>query len=286
MNPKIILFSLAAAAMLAACSDANEPEIKEVQVNGFKEQDPAGYAAYTAALREWKATGHQVSYARLDNAPAVSVSERDFLRSLPDSLDFVAMRRSADLSQFDRQDMDLVRNDFATKVLYYLENDDANAVSEAVNSVNSKQFDGIVIASIVDNELISNIIESINAESATIIYDGSPSVISQGIRDRFDYYLISMDGATQTYDIQLELNLAMAFVDAEKILFCVIPTADMPDTHGYTRNAAASAAYYAKDSSPQLGGIAINNVSADYYDPDIIYKRTRGAIQLLNPAAK
>ena len=34
-----------------------------------------------------------------------------------------------------------------------------------------------------------------------------------------------------------------------------------------------------------LGGIAIYNISADYYDTDIIYKQTRGGIQFLNPAS-
>ena len=43
--------------------------------------------------------------------------------------------------------------------------------------------------------------------------------------------------------------------------------------------------YGAHNMETPLGGIAIYNISADYYDTDIIYKQTRGGIQFLNPAS-
>lgn len=281
MNPKIILFSLAAAAMLAACSDANEPEIKEVQVNGFKEQDPAGYAAYTSALRSWKATGHQVSYARLDNAPAVSVSERDFLRSVPDSLDFVAMRHSDSLSDYDRADITLVRNDFGTKVLYYVTAaDQAEATASAVRA---GEFDGVSVA---DPEAAEMLAASLASTDCVMIFDGTPSKLSAGALAAFDYVLTDVSRAADSYDVEFAVRMALNTVPAEKQLLLVEPGGNITDAAGVSRNSLAGAAAAAKAFAPQLGGIAINNVSADYYDPDIIYKRTRGAIQLLNPAAK
>ena len=80
-------------------------EIHDSQVNGFKEQNPQEYAAYTQNLRAYKATKHAVVYARLDNAPEVSTGEKDFLRALPDSIDIVTMRNADRLSEYDREDM-------------------------------------------------------------------------------------------------------------------------------------------------------------------------------------
>ena len=74
-------------------------EIHDSQVNGFKEQNPQEYAAYTQNLRAYKATKHAVVYARLDNAPEVSTGEKDFLRALPDSIDIVTMRNADRLPQ-------------------------------------------------------------------------------------------------------------------------------------------------------------------------------------------
>lgn len=281
MNPKIILFSLAAALLAASCSDANEPEARDVTVNGFKEQDPAGYAAYTAALRSWKATGHQVTYARLDNAPAVSVSERDFLRSVPDSIDFVAMRNSATLSQADRDDMALVRNDLGTRVLYYVTASDQAA--PAADAVRSGVFDGV---SVSDPEAAEVLAASLASADCVMIFEGTPSKLSADALDAFDYVLTDISHAADSYDIEFALRLAINYVPAEKLLLCVEPGGTITDPAGVSRNSLAGAAVAARSFAPQPGGIAINNVGNDYYDPDIIYKRTRGAIQLLNPAAK
>ena len=63
------------------------------------------------------------------------------------------------------------------------------------------------------------------------------------------------------------------------------PDGTLTDYNGVTRNAIAGAAYGALNMETPLGGIAIYNISADYYDTDIIYKQTRGGIQFLNPAS-
>lgn len=283
MNYKsIFLLPLAAVSvMLSGCSDANEPEIKEVQVNGFKEQDPAGYAAYTMALRAYKTSGHQVTYARLDNAPAVSVSERDFLRSIPDSVDFVAMRNAGRLSQFDRDDMALVRNDFATRVLYYVTSaDEAGAAAAAVNA---GEFDGVTVS---DTDAAEQLATVLAATTCTMVFEGPVAGLSAATIDAFDYFLIDVSRAADTYDIEYQVRVALNTVPADKMLLCVAPGSSITDAAGVTRNSIAGAAVAAMSFSPILGGIAINDISADYYDPDIIYKRTRGAIQLLNPAAK
>lgn len=285
------LTTLTAAVLLGltgACSDANEPEVKDVQVNGFKEQDPAGYAAYTARLRQWKATEHAIVYACLDNAPEVSVSERDFLRSLPDSIDIVAMRNADRLSQFDREDMTLVRNDYGTRVVYYLDCATATAEKwqEATNTMSSGQFDGVTIASTTAPESTQLQALAEAATGKTMIFEGSPSVLSADQIALFDYFIVDVSAAADSYDVELQVRLALLSVPATKLLLGTKPGGVLTDASGVSRNSIAGVANAVIGFSPQLGGIAINGISADYYDPDIIYKRTRGAIHMLNPANK
>lgn len=280
---RCLLLSAATTGLLTACSDWNEPEAREPEVITPAEQDPAAYAAYTASLRAWKATPHQVTVAVLDNAPEISVSERDFLRSLPDSIDFVAMRNANRLSQHDRDDIAMVRRDFATKVLYYL--DCASATPDqwqaAASAIASGQFDGAVVASATapDATLLALL-----PDGSALFFEGSPSVLPESDRSRFSHFIIDITSAKDAYDIEMAVRLASLAADRSKLLLGTAPGGQLTDINGVTRNAVAGAAVAAKSSAPALGGIAIGNISADYYDADIIYKRTRGAIQILNPA--
>lgn len=260
----IILFSIVAAAAFVSCGDANEPEAQEVTVNGFKERDPEGYAAYTAALRQWKASPHQIVCARLDNAPDRPVSERDFLRSVPDSVDFVTMRNSAALSDFDVEDMQLVRSDFGTRVLYYVTSPSEVQAAAAAEAVATQPA----------------------LADAVKIFEGSPLGLSSAAADAFQYLLLDVSKAADDFDLEYQVRVTLNYFPASKILLTTLPGGSLTDAVGTVRNSIAGAAVFARDFSQPLAGIAINDIAADYYDPDIIYKRTRGAIQLLNPAAK
>ena len=134
-----------------SCDDWTEMEIHETDVNGAKEQNPEQYAVYTQNLRAYKATKHTVVYARLDNAPDKATSEKFFLRSLPDSIDIVSMRNADRLTDFDREDMAMVRADYGTRVLYYVDctpGDKLNdAIASAAEAVRAGTFDGITLAS-------------------------------------------------------------------------------------------------------------------------------------------
>ncbi len=282
----IVLAALALTFAATACSDWNEPEARSPQVNSFKERDPQGYAAYTAALRQWKQTPHQVTVAFLDNAPEVSVSERDFLRSLPDSLDFVVMRNASRLSEYDRTDMRLVRNDYGTRVLYRIDCDAAtpDGWTAAASAVKAGEFDGVVLASATapDAAMVETLATAIGG--ATLMFEGSPSALPGQIVPAFSHFILDATAAKDAYDIEMAVRLASLSADASRLLLCVNPSGQLTDMGGVTRNAPAGAAVAAKASEPQLGGIAITDIAADYYDADIIYKRTRGAIQILNPA--
>lgn len=62
---KLCLLTTFLSVATISCDDWTEMEIHDSQVNGFKEQNPQEYAAYTQNLRAYKATKHAVVYARL-----------------------------------------------------------------------------------------------------------------------------------------------------------------------------------------------------------------------------
>lgn len=99
----ILALLIPAAYCFTACDTDIEPI--DQQIIKPDQQDPAQYAAYLAALKAYKASEHYVVYASLANAPAVPGSEKAFLRSLPDSLDIVALENAGNLTEYDIEDI-------------------------------------------------------------------------------------------------------------------------------------------------------------------------------------
>ena len=105
---------------LAACNDWTEMETVDNNVKKPWEQDPALWAEYTAALRDYKKSEHFIVYARLHNSPEPAASEKDFMRCLPDSLDIVALTNADNFSRYDVEDMAVMREK-GTKVLWQVD---------------------------------------------------------------------------------------------------------------------------------------------------------------------
>lgn len=99
----ILALLIPAAYCFTACDTDIEPI--DQQIIKPDQQDPAQYAAYLAALKAYKASEHYIVYASLANAPAVPGSEKAFLRSLPDSLDIVALENAGNLTEYDIEDI-------------------------------------------------------------------------------------------------------------------------------------------------------------------------------------
>ena len=268
-------------------------EIHETDVNGAKEQNPEQYAVYTQNLRAYKATKHAVVYARLDNAPDKATSEKFFLRSLPDSIDIVSMRNADRLTDFDREDMAMVRADYGTRVLYYVDctlGDKLNAaIASAVEAVRAGTFDGVTLASsaAVDAATLKSLTDALGQTPCLLVFEGTPSLLPEAQRSLFSYFVLDISEAADDYDIETEVLLPTGYGKTAPghLLLAVTPEGSLTDYNGVTRSAIAGAAHSALHMETPLGGIAIYNISDDYYDADIIYKQTRGGIQFLNPAS-
>ena len=125
----ILALLIPAAYCFTACDTDIEPI--DQQIIKPDQQDPAQYAAYLAALKAYKASEHYIVYASLANAPAVPGSEKAFLRSLPDSLDIVALENAGNLTEYDIEDIPQAQAK-GTKILYTV---DYNTLAESTDAV-------------------------------------------------------------------------------------------------------------------------------------------------------
>lgn len=203
------------------------------------------------------------------------------------------MRNADRLTDFDREDMAMVRADYGTRVLYYVDctpGDKQNAaIASAAEAVRAGTFDGITLASSVpvDAATLQSLADALGQTPCLLIFEGTPSLLPEAQRGLFNYFVLDISAASDEYDIETEVRLATGYGNtaAGHLLLAVTPEGTLTDYNGVTRSAIAGAAYSALNMETPLGGIAIYNISDDYYDADIIYKQTRGGIQFLNPAS-
>ena len=134
------LLPLAAAFLLGACSKWNEPEALQLKLSGAKDRDPQLWGRYMDVLRSYKSGSHYLTYAEFDNGAESPVNEGSFLRSLPDSLDIVALSRPDAISAFDREDIPLLKEK-STKVVLKLDYAAMATESLADNSALQSRLD-------------------------------------------------------------------------------------------------------------------------------------------------
>ena len=270
------------------CDDWTEMEIHDSRINGFKEQNPEQYAAYTQKLRAYKATKHALVYARLDNAPEVSSSEKNFLRALPDSIDMVTMRNANRLSDYDREDMKLVRADYGTRVLYEVSaTADEGVLTAAVAAVRNGDFDGITVTaqSTVSEAAIALLDNVLGQTDCLMVFEGKVVFIPESLRGLFDYFISGLPAEADEFDVESLLMYAASFGIGNRLLIAVEPGYTLTDKMRKTYSAMGWMADYLRNYSSPTAGVAVHNISADYYNTEIIYKQTRGVIQILNPAS-
>jgi hypothetical protein len=255
-----------------------------------------------AALREYKAADHTLVYARLDNAPEVSTSEKDFMRALPDSLDIVSLRRASALTSYDIEDMALMKRK-GTKVLYYIEvaspfENLATVLDKAVADVAEYGFDGYAVSVKMDfsadpatqTAAASQIVSKLSATAGegkdkALVFEGNPTFIAAADRAKFDYFVLDTQSATHVLEVETSVSYAIdyASVPAAKLILSATPSAGITAVDNSKANAIQEIARMVITAGP-LAGLGVNNVGEDYYDASTNYRRTKEVIQILNPS--
>lgn len=288
--------------LFAACSDWTETETVDNKVNKPWEQDPELWSQYTAALRAYKQSEHFIVYARLNNSPEVAGSEKDFMRSLPDSLDFVSLTNADNFSAFDRKDLPMMHQK-GTKVLYRVDyaarktelSDAAKLgayLDKVIASVKANGMDGYSFTGIpqmgdaATAEAAALIVSKLSADpDKSLIFEGNPLFVAEADRSKVDYFVLDTEKEENVLNVRLQVLNALNYgaVPASKIVLAAEAEATLRDEDRKEHAAIEEMARRVVSFGP-LAGLATYTIEKDYYHADRNYSTIRKAIQTLNPS--
>lgn len=288
--------------LISACSKWTETE--SVQLNYLRpwDQNPGLWAKYKASLVDYKASDHFLIYTRFDNAPEKATSEKDFIRCLPDSLDFVSLTNADNLSAYDKEDLAWMES-IGTKVLYQVDltkkgfasTSELEAYLDKViacvkeNGLSGYSFTGqYVLGNALNESLASAAVTKLSAaktEGQALVFEGNPLFIPEADRSKVDLFVLDSEKTENTQDLRFQILTALDYakVPASKLLLGADMDGIIQDEN---REKCASVPELARRvvSFGPLAGLGITNISSDYYSYDGNYVVTRSAIQLLNPS--
>ena len=294
-----LIFPVMVLLLGASCSDWTETESIDNTVLKPWEQDPALWADYTAALREYKASAHYLSYVRLYNSPAPASSEQDFMRCLPDSLDIVTLTNADNFSAYDAEDMATMREK-GTRVLYQVDyaarkSDFADAAALAsylegvIAAVRTHGLDGYSFtADPLDAAATASIVATLSATKADgqlLVFEGNPLSVAAADRAKLDFVVLDTEKAENTTSVQLQVLNATGYagIPADKLLLAAEIDAPLQDADRTEYAAVERMAGCVVEYGP-LAGFAAYKIAGDYYHADRNYNTIRQAIQTLNPS--
>lgn len=298
-NIALYLLSLALIATFgASCSDWTEEEPVKQDIVKPEDQDPEKYAQYLETLRTYKKSEHYLVFARMNNAPEVSVSERDFLRSMPDSLDVISLRYGDKITDYDVEDIPLVQKK-GTRILYGFdpaerkETDLAIYLKNLIDRVRTLELDGIsVLISIpLSTQEEQILVSSLSAVAGPgkpllLVFEGNPESIAEEDRSKFDYFVLP----TSTMPNVLEVHSSILYahevcgIDMERIILSAAPDGNIFDRFNKLQKAILEMARCVVALGP-VGGLDVYNIHVDYaLNAERKYLQVRSAIDLLNPS--
>ena len=300
---------LATFALHTACSDWNEPEAVDLNINSAKEQNPELWARYIQVLRSYKQSKHFITYARFDNSTENPVNEGSYLRSLPDSMDIVTLSHSDKISDYDRRDIPLLQEK-STRILYLVDFAaqasnlaDAGALNnwldKAITAAADLNLDGFAFTGIplyggTDAELAAHkeksrlIVSRLSAaagQDKLLIFEDDPAFVDAADQTKLSYIVLGTDVIDNATDLKLQVSLTLSdgSVPQDKLLLAARIGKQMNDEVDVKFDAVTLMTDYVASLGP-LGGLAIYAIGDDYYHSLRNYATTRSAIQLMNPA--
>jgi hypothetical protein len=126
---------IVAAILLAACSDRVEQEPLPIEEQHIDSQNPALYQQYLENLRNYKKSYHQIVIGWFDNSNKSFRSRAEHLEAVPDKVDIVALMYGDNLTEAERAEMQAIRVNKGTRVIYTI---DYEAFRQSVESRNNE----------------------------------------------------------------------------------------------------------------------------------------------------
>jgi hypothetical protein len=295
---------------ITSCDKWTETEPVEQKPARPVEQDPALWAGYTAALREYKKSDHTVVFAGFDNGTTNATSEKDFLRSLPDSLDIVSLTNADNFSKYDAEDMAVMREK-GTKVVYLVDYASRSAefadlaalgayLDKVVARVAELGLDGLSFSGVpvygsdaeqtAQKAVAALFIEKFAAvagpgKDLVLLFEGDPQFLTPADRAKIDWFVLDTKFTNDATNLKMQVLRALgaSAVPREKLLLGTMTEFEFIDERKAGSNAIPALTLRVPELGP-LAGLCIYNVNQDYFGSEMIYSLTRGSIQTLNPS--
>ena len=302
MKYRLLIPTLLAALLLAGCSDWTETESITIDTVLPWEQDPALWEEYKAAIREYKSRDHSLIYVRFENSPEGAVSEKGYMRCLPDSLDIVSLTNADHFPAHDAEDMAWMKS-LGTKVLYQIDfaSDpqalldgaarDA-AIERAVSTVQRNGLDGFSLTGIPKEDggttaaAAKAAVERLVAAKSggyMLAFEGNPAFIPQEDIQSIDLFVLATEAVENGYDLRNTVLDATDWgVPKEKMLLA----ADFGGVYYDSDNAETPVLEAMADNVIAFGpmaGLALYGIESDYYHYDGDWLTLRSLISRMNP---
>lgn len=308
----IAAFLIGGSYLLSSCSDWTGMESVNREIVIPEKQNPELYAKYAQAVRNYKSRNHYAVCVHFENG-LTGTGEKDYLRSLPDSIDLVMLKNPDALTPADLEDIPKLQQLFATQFLFALDMnlyiEEAESTGKAIPEVLSPAFDRMITiltengldgASIAykgdidpENEtvvqlqqLVLNKIEALPKAGKIVYFEGNPLFIPKESRELFNAYVLNTTSVMNAIELELliEQGSELAGVPLEKIRITADPELMIRNNDNKLVPQVPFLSEQVIDCGP-VGGILIRNAANDYYtQPNKTYYDIRNAIQMLNPS--
>lgn len=292
---------LAVCAGFVSCSRWTETESITINTVLPWEQDPQLWEEYKAAIRDYKSRDHSLIYVRFENSPEGAVSEKGFMRCLPDSLDIVSLTNAENFSRFDAEDMEWMKS-IGTRVLYQINfASDAGvlldqtardaAIDRAIATVQDNALDGFSLTGIPKEDggataaaakaAVERLVAA-RSEGQLIAFEGNHAFIPHEDIQSVDLFVLATEAVENGYDLRnVVLDAADWGVPKEKMLLA----ADFDGVYYDSDNAETPVLEAMADNVIIYGpmaGLALYGIESDYYHYDGDWLTLRSIISRMN----
>ena len=303
----LVIVSVFAAVSCSDWTEVGPVEQKQARPN---EQNPELWAKYTKALREYKQSEHTMVFASFANGTLNATSEKDFLRSLPDSLDIVSLTNADNFSVYDVEDLSVLREK-GTRVVWFVDYAERSAefstpaalgtyLDGVVARVAELGLDGFSFSGIpaygseseqaAQRAIAAMFIEKFAAvagpgKELVLMFEGDPQFVAEADRAKIDWFVLNTQETANATDLKMKIQMALeaASVPREKLLLGAMTEFEFIDEERAGSNAIVALTRRVVESGP-LAGLCIYSVNQDYFGSEVVYSLTRRAIQTLNPS--
>lgn len=283
MKSKTIIIPILALLLLAGCSKWNTTEPVGTDTSHPWDRDPQLWEEYWESLRAYKQRKHSLVYVRFDNAAEKPGSEKNFMRCLPDSLDFVSLTNAENFSAYDVEDMAWMKV-VGTKVLYQVDLSREIDFDKALKIAGDNGLEGFSLTGISKENpsALSSAVSKLRG-GGLLVLEGNPLLLGSETISQIDYFVLPSETVENAYSLSNLLQDALdCGVPGEKIILAVSLGGSWYDSSNAERPVVPSMADNVINFGP-LAGLALYDIMSDYYSFDGNWLTLRKTISRLNP---